>query len=1012
MGDSEMRTSPALTPFPFGKATQALLLSFVAAILPASLFAQQTSGDSANEEVIEEIIVEGARATIQSTINIKRNATTIVDGLSATDIGDLPALSIGEALESITGVASHRENGGATEISIRGLGPFLSATTFNGRMATNGTGDRSVNFSQFPSELMNKLAIYKTQDASLIEGGVAGLIELETLKPLDYGKRRFQVDLKGNYNPDQQNIADTMGGDIGYRATGSYVDQFEFDNGGLLGVSFGLQRSDISQPEQEMRSSSPSGSSLFACLADNDPLQGYSNITSTNDDCEDNPAGSGTNGGYNTAINPATGVAYDDDRPYAWAGSSRGFRQNDTHDVRDAVFAAFQWQPNDRLDINLDVQWSEREQAEDRYDLNFANMKRNTRGTTLDALEFQTNGVVTSWAGETDIDSNGELYSRVEEYTGWGIEVEYLINDRLSVAVDLSSNETTRVEQQASFRQQSQDRQDVTFSRNNEGFVTWTVEDFDITDPANFDDGLRVRLDTDADRKNTIDAARVDFNLALDSDFFDSLDFGMRVSELSYYAARGGSASDNNEARFTYTVSDADPAVMACARGFPESDYMDSSDAGPLVTSIDGNGNVLDTYNGWAIFDNSCRLSAILAGNDASLAYPVLGNHPQTVDVSEDTLAFYVKANYDSEWGDYPVRGNVGVRVVQTDVTSVGYRSAFIIVTDPDTGALSLETTDTLESIAAKHDYTEVLPSVNFVMDLSDDLVLRAGVFRGLSRADPGDMGFQRTFQASGDDEDPPLTLDELITGVTGSGNPYADPLTSWNYDVALEWYPNEDSILAATVYVKDFTGGFTNTVVQEQYEVDGETLTFPIVLQQTNDDTSTLTGIEVTASHRLSYLPGFWSGFGAKISYNYADSDFEFEDSLYGDRGFIDDNGAFVQTHIGIIPPGNVPGFSRETLSGQLYYSVGDFDGSLIYKYRSGYFQPYTSNGTRLRYIGEVGVWEARASYYVTDNIRLSVEAINLFDEPKSQYFFVDDNLGEMNYYGPRVFVGLRGKF
>ena len=78
---------------------------------------------------------------------------------------------------------------GATEISIRGLGPFLSATTFNGREATNGSGDRSVNFSQFPSELMNKLAIYKTQDASLIEGGVAGLISLETLKPLEYGKR-------------------------------------------------------------------------------------------------------------------------------------------------------------------------------------------------------------------------------------------------------------------------------------------------------------------------------------------------------------------------------------------------------------------------------------------------------------------------------------------------------------------------------------------------------------------------------------------------------------------------------------------------------------------------------------------------------------------------------------------------------------------------------------------------------------------------------------------------------
>ena len=468
---SRGRQSFAVSAFSF------VSVAFTGFFLGAPAHAQQ-----ADDEAIEEIVVQGSRATIQSTINIKRSSTTIVDGLSAVDIGDLPALSIGEALETITGVSSHRENGGATEISIRGLGPYLSATTFNGRMATNGTGDRSVNFSQFPSELMNKLAVYKTQDASLVEGGVAGLIALETLKPLDYGKRRFQFDIKGNYNPDQQNISDTMAGSVGVRGTASYVDQFEFDNGGRLGISFGLQHSDISQPEQEMRSSSPSGTSLFACLADNDPNQGYSNITSTDDDCEDNPAGSSNNGGFDTSIDPVTGEAVDKDRSYAWAGSSRGYRQNDTQDERDSVFGVLQWQPNDKIELGFDFQWSEREQSEDRYDLNFANMKRNTRGTTLDALQFQTDGVVTSWAGGTDIDSNGELYSRTEEYTGWGVDFEYHITDRLSMLVDIASSETTRLEYQSSFRQQSQSRQDTTFTRNNEGFVTW-LSLIHISDP-------------------------------------------------------------------------------------------------------------------------------------------------------------------------------------------------------------------------------------------------------------------------------------------------------------------------------------------------------------------------------------------------------------------------------------------------------------------------------------------------------------------------------------------------
>ena len=103
----------------------------------------------------------------------------------------------------------------------------------------------------------------------MIEGGVAGVIALETVTPLDYGKQRLQGEVKLNYNPDESNVDNSLQSDLGYRGTFSYVDQFEFDNGQAVGFSFGVQRQDISQPEAEYRSSSPSGSSLWACL--NDP---------------------------------------------------------------------------------------------------------------------------------------------------------------------------------------------------------------------------------------------------------------------------------------------------------------------------------------------------------------------------------------------------------------------------------------------------------------------------------------------------------------------------------------------------------------------------------------------------------------------------------------------------------------------------------------------------------------------------------------------------------------------
>ncbi|GMG85868.1 hypothetical protein MNKW57_01890 [Biformimicrobium ophioploci] len=1001
-----------------------------------SAHAQEAAKQAETAGVIEEVNVTGTRKTVQNTIEMKRNATTIVDGLSADEIGELPALSIGEALETVTGASSHRENGGATEISIRGLGPFLGSATFNGREATNGSGDRSVNFSQFPSELMSKLAIYKTQDASLIEGGVAGQIALETLKPLDYGKQRFQFDAKGNWNPDQQNIKDSTEGDIGFRGTASYVDQFTFDNGAALGISLGVQKSEISQPEAEMRSSSPTGSSRYACI--NDPSATWEGFYGPSGDCEDqradapyDPDGDGdfseSNQGYVTAVNPETGLAYSDGLDYAFVSSSNGYRQNDTSDTRDAVFVALQFQPNEKLDINLDLQQSERTQAEQRHDLNFANQKRNTPGVTAQSLIVSDNGAIYQWAGETAIESNSEVYSRAEEYLGYGLNVDFQVTDALSISADYGFSETTREELQVSLRTQS-DNDDIFNEDTTAGYrplVEWnmgsgvrqyTVYDFDVTDHTLFSDEYRVRIDSDVDRRNTVEAFRTDFNLELDNETITAIKGGMRLSELEYLNLGGTRFTTDN----LDDSSEEERALIlaineACRNNaFPESGFLSEPASGNLITNIDSSTGqaTSGTGNGWATFDTMCVTNMILDAQGYEFAYPEqFRKDPGTTDVTETTTAAYVMADFESAIADTPVRGNFGVRVVQTEVDSVAYRTAYEIVEDGG-GFLSMQQVDgaDYERVSEDHSYTEVLPSFNLVADLTDNLILRTGVFRGLSRADPSDMGYNRSFSLNGgaDITDP----NDLISNVSGSGNPRFDPLTSWNFDASIEWYPNDDSMLAVGLYHKKFTGGFEQVRTSESFTVDGETVSADFTMTQTNEDTNDLNGIEITGTHRFSYLPGLLSGLGTKISYNYADSDFEFEDSNYGSITVLADDGSVYSQTKGIVAPGNVPGFSEHVFSGQLYYQIGKLDTSLIYKYRSEYFQPYTSNGTRLRFVGDVGVWEARASYELTDNVKLSLEAINLFDEPKKQYFYTRDTLGELNSYGPRVFMGLKAKF
>ncbi|WP_282131516.1 TonB-dependent receptor [Pseudoalteromonas aliena] len=991
----------ALTPI--AKWVKTAAIAGIAGSCVFSAHAQQEQGKTTEVEPDVEIIsVTGTRRTIQDQIAIKRESTTVVDGLSSEDIGDLPALSIGEALESITGAASHRENGGATEITIRGLGPFLSATHINGREATNGSGDRSVNFSQFPSELVKKVAIYKTQDASMIEGGVAGVIALETVTPLDFGKQRVSGEVKLNYNPDEGNIENSLQSDLGYRGTFSYVDQFEFDSGQAVGISFGVQRQDISQPEAEYRSSSPSGSSLWACL--NDPTninEGF--YRSKAGDCEDQVSGDKLkNQGYQSKIDPQTGKAISDGTPYAWTGSSRSYRQNETSDERDSVFFALQYQPSAEWDINFDTQISDRTQREARHDLIFL-QKRATPDVTGPTLVTNDVGSILHWEGEERIESAGEQFYREENYRGYGLNIEHTVTDKLTVSLDLAYSQTEREELQISNRGRTADRNYFSWDMGDE-IPHFTLTDFDVTDISNFTDGLRTRLDRENVRENKVVSARLDFDYALDSGMFTSIEGGIRTSELSFTQFGG---NQGNGARAEYTIGDesALEILKACQIDFPESGFLSGVSDGDIVTNVDSDANVIASGTGssWATYDNVCFSQAVAATDadfNGTFAYPdVEYKNAGTIDVTEKTTSFYLMANYDTEMFGKFVRGNVGLRVVDTDVTSIGFRTNYSVNVDDSTGAVSLAPGDTLEKNTGGGSYTKYLPSFNLVVDYSENILLRAGIYRGMSRADPADLGFDRDFVT--DDDSVALSLSDLLT-VNGSGNPDTQPLMSWNYDAAFEWYPNEDSIFALSLYYKQFQGGFQQQTVVEDYLVGGETVSLPVTNSVTTDDESEILGLEASFSYRWD------NGIGVKFGYNFADTDFEFEDSLYGDTFTTDLDGNTTQLTKGIVESGSVPGFSEHVFSSQLYYQIGDFDAAVIYKYRSEYFQPYTSNGTRLRYVDGVGVWEMRASYKIDEHFRVKAEVINLFSAPKSQDFFVEGNLGEVNDYGPRLFLGL----
>ena len=201
----------------------------------AARAADQAAGAADSNAPVEEIVVTGIRKSIEDSIAAKKNNSSIVEVVSAEDIGKLPDNSIAESIARLPGLAAQRTAGRAQTLSIRGLGPDYTVTTFNGREQPSTSDSRSVEFDQYPSELVSQVKIFKTPDAGMSYQGIAGTADIETVKPLAYGHRVRSIGYKYEKDGQKSNVPSLS--DTGNRASATYIDQF-MDH--TLGVALGV----------------------------------------------------------------------------------------------------------------------------------------------------------------------------------------------------------------------------------------------------------------------------------------------------------------------------------------------------------------------------------------------------------------------------------------------------------------------------------------------------------------------------------------------------------------------------------------------------------------------------------------------------------------------------------------------------------------------------------------------------------------------------------------------------
>ncbi len=204
------------------KATSAAVSMAVLTMAGSVAYAQQAAPAKDEPQKLETLEITGIRKGIESAISVKKNSDNIVESISAEDIGKLPDNSIAESLARLPGLAAQRVAGRAQVISVRGLSPDFATSLLNGRELVSTGDNRSVEFDQYPSELLASVLVYKTPDAGLVGQGLSGTLDMQTVRPLNFANRVVSFNVRGTNN--------SLGGAAnasatGYRASASYIDQ-------------------------------------------------------------------------------------------------------------------------------------------------------------------------------------------------------------------------------------------------------------------------------------------------------------------------------------------------------------------------------------------------------------------------------------------------------------------------------------------------------------------------------------------------------------------------------------------------------------------------------------------------------------------------------------------------------------------------------------------------------------------------------------------------------------------
>jgi|TARA_B110000858_G_scaffold76730_1_gene88974 TonB-dependent receptor len=770
--------------------------------LATSSYAQEagqknTFASNDSDDLIEEIVVTGIRASLQRSMDIKRDSKGIVDGISAEDIGKFPDTNLAESLQRITGVAIERDRGEGSKITVRGFGPDFNIVTFNSRQMPT-TGGRSFDFGNIASEGISAVEVYKSGRANVATGGIGAVVNVKTSKPLEMPGMRAVVSAKGVYDPGTRS-----GNSVNPEIAGLFSETFAEDT---IGIALSLSSQTRDGGTQSVTTQSFMGRSFV-----------------TQEDMDNNVTAAEWGSiavGDPSAINFPSEV---NDGIYAIPTNIQ-YNLDDFRRERINGQLTLQWRPFEALTATLDYTYAENQINTQHQDLS----AWFDPGCATRESEWVQEGNIWSPTTYTQVGCAADnlqgvgLYASVDENKSTGFNVEWLASDNLTLNLDYhdSSGESRPN------------------SKHGSGGSMAVAALNRITTSGYFtSDGMPVLEVQLGERNSYNQIARIDqvsaSDMQLSGSSFGSYNNRMNVEQLQLDGQYNFDAGHS----ISFGVARVEVSNRGQSKGISRNAWSGVGEPGDIadllsVDSIEGVFNGIDgsddprqvtdffTWDFQALIDRAEQL--LRDGDHGDVVGdggPCLTGFCPSYDFDLDEIttetsdSIYIQTHWVGDVLNRPVNVYYGVRYEQTEVHSEAlvplYDRVEWSIVDNRFNLYQQKAEDgsTIQGFSEIDGaYSMFLPSIDFDIELVDDLILRASYSLTVTRPVYNDLKGA-------------LIIDYLGSDGGGGrrGNPQLLPMEASNIDLSLEWYYDEGSYVSAGFWSKDVDNFIVNSTFENQ---------------------------------------------------------------------------------------------------------------------------------------------------------------------------------------------------